>query len=143
MLPLKIRNSPFHRIGDSYGHLFNSDHFMGRDAFEDTWMTRPLANVIKGEEEYRIQLTMPGFNRDEIKIEIDKGLLKVSADKHEKPAGEFIHKELPKKLFERVFDIPESVDEDHIHANLDRGILTVYLPEKAGTQHISKTVMIE
>ena len=28
----------FRRIGNYYGNLFDSDHFMGRSAFQDSWI---------------------------------------------------------------------------------------------------------
>ena len=30
----KIRNTIFHRIGNSYGHYFDPDHFMGQGALD-------------------------------------------------------------------------------------------------------------
>ncbi len=143
MLPLKIRNSPFHRIGDCYGHLFDSSHFMGRNAFDDLWMTRPLANILQGENEYKIELTMPGFKRDEISVDIRNDLLKVSSEKKSEVVGKVLHKEVPKKLKERTFEIPDDVDQDRIHAGLEKGILTIYMPHKVGVKHISRHVAVD
>lgn len=40
MILLRPRSGPFHRIGDTYNTLFGSDHFMGRSAFEDSWLSK-------------------------------------------------------------------------------------------------------
>jgi len=143
MLPLKIRNSPFHRIGDSYGHLIDASHFMGRSPFDDTWMTRPLANVLQGDKAYKIELTMPGFTREEISIEIDADTVRVSSAKKDDVSGKYLHKEVSRELKERVFEIPDDVDQDEIHAKLDKGILSIYMPHKVGVQHISRHVEVE
>jgi HSP20 family protein len=143
MLPLRIRNSPFHRIGDSYGHFFDTSHFMGRNSFDDLWMTRPLANILKGENEYTIELTMPGFKRNEINVDIQQNILIVSTEKREPVAGKFLYKEVPGKLKERTFEIPDDVDQDRIHAKLEKGILTVYMPHKVGIKHISRHVSVD
>ena len=41
MVLLRQRTGPFHRIGDRYNTFFgSSDHFMGRSAFDDNWLSR-------------------------------------------------------------------------------------------------------
>ena len=39
MLLLKIKNSLFHRFGSRYGSLFDGNHFLGRNSFDDNWLT--------------------------------------------------------------------------------------------------------
>lgn len=142
-LPLRIRNSPFHRIGDSYGHFFDYGHFMGRSAFDDLWMTKPLANIVEKENEYKIELTMPGLTKEEINVEITDDLLKISAQRKVPENTKFLHREVPEKLSERVFEIADEIDQDRIHASLDKGILTIFMPHKAGVQHIKRHVEVE
>ncbi len=133
MLPLHIRNNPFHRIGDTYGHYFDYGHFMGRSAFEDTWMTKPLANVIETEDEYKIELTMPGFSKEDVSIEMKNDIIKVKAErKGPVPVSS-----------ERSFEIADIIDQDRIHASLDKGILTIYMPHKTGVQHVIRSVEVE
>lgn len=40
MLLLKIKNSLFHRFGNRYGSLFDGNHFLGRNSFDDNWLTK-------------------------------------------------------------------------------------------------------
>ena len=40
MLLLKIKNSLFHRFGSRYSSLFDGNHFLGRNSFDDNWLTR-------------------------------------------------------------------------------------------------------
>ncbi|MEM6816162.1 MAG: hypothetical protein AAF600_17530 [Bacteroidota bacterium] len=37
---LKINYGPFRRIGNRYRHFINDNHFLGRDAFEEPWMSK-------------------------------------------------------------------------------------------------------
>lgn len=39
MLLLKLKNSIFHRFGNRYGSLFDGNHFLGRNSFDDNWLT--------------------------------------------------------------------------------------------------------
>jgi HSP20 family protein len=116
---------------------------MGRNAFDDSWMTRPLANVVEGDEEYRIEFTMPGFKREEIDINIKDDILRVQAVNDEPDKHKYLHKEVPRRLGERVFEIPGHIDQDKIHAKLDQGILTIYMPFKVGVPHVAKHVEVE
>ncbi|MCA6074909.1 Hsp20/alpha crystallin family protein [Fulvivirga sedimenti] len=143
MLPLHIRNNPFHRIGDSYGHFIDYGHFMGRSAFDDRWLTKPMANIIEAEDEYKIELTMPGFSKEDITIELKNDIIKVKAERKRTQQDELIHQEVPGRLSERSFEIADAIDQDRIHASLDKGILTIYMPHKTGVQHISRKVMVE
>jgi HSP20 family molecular chaperone IbpA len=143
MLPLRIRNTPFHRIGDSYGHFIDYGHFMGRSAFDDTWMTKPKANIIEAEDEYKIELTMPGFAKEDISIELKDDVIKIKAEKRSEHTGKLIHQEVPGRLSERSFEIADAIDQDRIHASLEKGILTIYMPHKTGVQHVSRKVKVE
>jgi hypothetical protein len=39
MLLLKLKNSIFHRFGSRYSSLFDGNHFLGRNSFDDNWLT--------------------------------------------------------------------------------------------------------
>ncbi|UII30468.1 hypothetical protein LVD17_19430 [Fulvivirga ulvae] len=56
MILLRQRSGPFHRIGDRYNTLFGSDHFMGRSAFEDSWMSR--TNHTYGDQEKEVKIVV-------------------------------------------------------------------------------------
>ncbi len=40
MLLLKLKNSIFHRFGNRYSSLFDGNHFLGRNSFDDNWLTK-------------------------------------------------------------------------------------------------------
>lgn len=76
---LTPRTGPFHRIGNRYATMFDLDHFLGRSAFEDSWMTKPPRNILEKENELEVQVAMPGFKKEDIKLELRDGYLYISA----------------------------------------------------------------
>src|SRR5574344_100058 len=81
------------------------------DVFDD-FMT-PNANnmkcdIFESDGKYNIELEIPGFKKDEIKVEAKNGYLTVSAFKHNEAKGEgknYICKERRYAKFERTFDL--------------------------------------
>lgn len=128
MLPLKIRNNPFHRIGDRYARLFDNNHFLGRSAFDDNWMTKAITNITRNDEGYFIKIQVPGFDKDEIDVSLDNHTLKVIADKNKPSEEEIVHEEFSPCRVERSFELTYDLDVDKIDAKLDRGVLTIFIP---------------
>lgn len=128
MLPLKIRNNPFHRIGDSYGHIFDRDHFLGRNAFDDNWMTKALTNITRNDEGYHIQVHVPGFEKQEIEVTCDDHTIRILAETELEEGHEVVHEETSHRRVERSFQIPANALIEQITAKLDKGILTIMVP---------------
>lgn len=141
MIPLRIRNNPFQRIGDSYGHFFDPHHFMGRSAFEDSWLTKPLANIIKNENGYYIRVRVPGFAKEEIEMQLEDHILTIHAEKEPEDGHEIIHEEASQYKLMRSFELVSNVDAENITAHLDKGILSIFLPLEKD-KHVSKAIKI-
>ena len=75
---------------------------------------------------------MPGFEKEDIKIDIEGDLLCLSAERkaeNETKQGTFIRRERSYGSFKRSFNI-ENVEADKIEAEYKNGVLTVVLPKK-------------
>lgn len=75
---------------------------------------------------------LPGFDKDTVDIEVDKGTLSVSGERtkvDEKsefgPDGREIIKERCSGFFYRRFQLPSNAAEDSINANMDKGVLQI------------------
>ena len=89
--------------------------------------TYPPYNIIqKNDDDYVIEMAVVGFERDNISIEVDKGVLKINGSNPPKDEGfEYIHKGLANRDFKHTFQLG-----DHIivgNAVLKDGLLTVEL----------------
>ena len=82
---------------------------------------------------YHVEMDLPGFTKDEIKIECNKGTLSVTASKEEKHEEEdsdkkYIRRERTYGKFSRSFYLGE-VNEDGINASFNNGTLTISIPK--------------
>lgn len=91
-----------------------------------------LSNVLENENEYRIELSAPGLKKDDIDIELENDVLKISSnfeDKKEENNEGYYRREFYKSSFERSFSVPKGVNRDDISATMDNGILIVSIPK--------------
>ena len=103
-------------------------------------------DVHEHDEHYEVDIDLPGFKKDEIKLELENGYLTVSAAKeHEQEhAGKAIRKERYSGSMQRSFYIGEYVTEDEIKAKFEHGVLSLEIPKKNAPKiPEKKTIMIE
>lgn len=103
------------------------------------------ANISEDENQYRIDLSVPGFSREEIKISLEKNVLSI---KSEKKSGEeeekYIRREFGTADFERRFILPKHVDTDKISATAENGILGIVIPKKEQVvEKVTKEISIQ
>lgn len=110
---------------------------LGPDWFGGTnWVPKvstPAVNVKETETEFKLELVIPGFNKDEINLEVDKDLLRITASHEEEKNVEdekYTRREFSVSSFQRTFQLPESVNDDGISADYKEGILHVTLPKR-------------
>ena len=91
-----------------------------------------LSNVSENENEYLVEISAPGLKKEDIKIELENDVLKISSNvenqKEEKNEG-YYRREFYKSSFERSFAIPKGVNKDEISATMNDGILIVEIPK--------------
>ena len=85
---------------------------------------RPVA-CEEGDDGYELRMEIPGFSKEEVRVEIDKAMLNVSFDRKEVLQGE------AQSEITRTIRLPEGIDQGKSKASLENGVLTVHLPKKA------------
>jgi molecular chaperone IbpA len=86
----------------------------------------PLYDIEKtGEDAYRVTLAVPGFAPDEISIESQPNLMVVSGQRTADWGGQYLHRGLTGRSFERRFDLADFVEAKG--ARLENGLLIVEL----------------
>lgn len=103
--------------------------------FSDTNTTVPAVNVRESENEFLIDVAVPGMEKDDFRINIDQDVMTISSEKKnektEEKKGVYSRKEFSYQSFQRSFTIPErEVDGNKITANYDKGILHITLPKR-------------
>lgn len=105
--------------------------FLGR---APAWSGRGSADLYETDDEYVLEMELPGFENDEVEVSVERGVLSVSGAhrSEEEDAGRTYHvRERSYERFTRTFTLPQSVNADDVQADLQNGILTVRLPKAA------------
>ena len=92
-------------------------------------------DVKETDQGYEVAIDLPGFKKDEIKLELNDGYLTISAekglDKDEKDKKDtYIRRERYAGSMTRSFYVGESLTEQDIHAKYENGILTLDVPKE-------------
>lgn len=97
----------------------------------------PPCDVFESADEYLVTAEMPGVQREDIDIQLDRTRLMVHATRSMDADGN----EEARLAYARAFEIPDTVDVSQIDAKLDHGVLSVHLPKapQARVRHITVT----
>ena len=88
---------------------------------------------------YELVVDLPGFKKDEIKMELENGYLTISAakgldkDEKDKKTGKYIHRERYAGNLSRSFYIGDGVKQEDIKAAFKNGILSITVPKEDKT----------
>ena len=94
------------------------------DVFESSrFKTLPQVNVTKNETEYKVLMSVPGLTKEDLKITIKDGIVKISYLKEDKDeTSHFVNS------FTKSYTLPENVKEKDIEGKVENGVLTISLP---------------
>ena len=93
-------------------------------------------DVKETEDGFELEMDLPGFDKDEIKVSLEKGYMTVSAQKElnqdEKDAdsGKYIRRERYAGACQRSFFVGEELTEEDIKGEFKHGILRLRVPKK-------------
>lgn len=111
--------------------MFSNDYLGGTEPTSTSFI--PAVNVSEKETQYVLEMSIPGFQKEDVTVEIDKDVLTISSevvDQNEETSVRFTRKEFGKRSFSRSFSLPKTVNLDKIEASYKNGILSMTLPKK-------------
>lgn len=106
----------------------------------------PPLNLYEEGDKLIAELSVPGVNPEQIEINIDNGLLKVSGkaeEKQEEKKKNYWRQEVRQQSFQRVVRLPATVDEDKVEATYDKGMLKIVMPKKTTIKAKEKKIAIK
>lgn len=83
-----------------------------------------------------IELDVPGFNKEDVKVDLDDGILTIAATKHEdkeEKEKNYYRKERLFGSFKRQFNVG-NVKENEIDAKFNNGVLKISFPKEEQKQ---------
>ena len=105
----------------------------------------PYYNIVKQDKnKYDIEIALAGYNKKDINIDLEEGVLSIESKKDEKEDtkdGEVIHKGIAKRYFKKSFTIAEDVEVKG--AELKDGLLKVSLERIVPEHKKPRTISIK
>ena len=94
---------------------------------DKSWMQEmPPVNIVEKDNEFNVELAVPGMKKDDFHITCENGQLTIKAEKEEKKEEKdknYTRREYNYNSFERSFALPESVKSDEVKAKYEDGVL--------------------
>ena len=114
------------------------DDYLNRFWDMDTTSNYPPYNLIQvNNVESRLELALAGFKKQEVKVYTEFGKLYVEGEKENKETdGEFLHKGLAQRSFQRVWTISDDTKVGSV--KFEDGLLTVELGKVVPEHHSRK-----
>ena len=111
------------------------DELFNNDLMNSISTTAPAVNVKENNHAYIVELAAPGVKKEFCRVHVDdEHNLCVAIEnkfehKEEDKNAHYLRREFSYTNFEQRYTLPEDVDEEHINAKVEDGILTVELPK--------------
>lgn len=131
----RTRNRNLSTLQEEIDRLFNG-FFPARSMEQDeprrAAMWTPRTDLIETPEAYRIELDVPGIERDAIHINFQDDRLTVSGERSSEVKEEDEERVRVERMFGsffRSFTLPSTVNADKIAAKHENGVLTITVPK--------------
>ncbi len=103
-------------------------------------------DVREHDDKYEVDIDLPGFHKDQLKIALHEGYLTITAskglDEEEKnKEGKLIRQERYSGTMQRSFYVGENITEEDIKAKYEDGVLRLTFPKKEARK-LPKTTTI-
>ena len=133
---------------------FDRNFFHGFGNVDRTLYGKHAQNMMKTdvretEEGYEVDVDLPGFNKDEIHLELNSGYLTISTEKSLEKQGEtrngkLLRQERYSGVMQRSFFVGNAIREEDVKASYENGVLHLMIPKKdAARVPARRTIMIE
>lgn len=106
--------------------------FYSDDLFDDFFKPKASGNmkcdVYEKDGKYHVEMEIPGYKKENVKIEVDNGYLTVTAERDEttdeSDEKNYIHKERNYGKITRSFNFGD-IDPNDVKAKFEHGLLTI------------------
>jgi HSP20 family protein len=144
-----VRWDPFRELEDvnsRLNRLFNRSALTREEGKEAmlAFDWAPSVDITESNEEFLIKAELPGVNKDDVKVDIENGVLRIQGERKqekEEKGKKFHRVERSYGSFLRTFALPTNIEETKLQAQYKDGVLVVHLPKSAAAK--PKTVEVK
>jgi HSP20 family protein len=136
-MTLLTRWDPFREfvtLQDRMNRLFRDSFGDAREEALTTTTFAPPVDVYEDEHNVTLKIEVPGIEEKDIDVRIENNTLTVHGErKFEKEEKEENYRRVERQYgsFTRTFTLPNTVNQDSVQADYDKGVLKVRLAKKA------------
>ena len=146
MYSLVPRKGSIVRRGRDYDVFDMMDEFLNKSFFSPTTNNSGMKTDIRQtDKEYIIEAELPGYNKEDIKLELKNNYLTISAGKEEESEEKkngYLRKERKCGQVCRSFYV-EGISQEDINAKYNNGVLEISLPKKEKEEEVLNTIEIK
>lgn len=114
------------------------EDYFGKDSSDNVWfpkaaLNNPAVNIIEAKDEFFIELAVPGFDKEDFKIDLQNNVLTIGTKKEHSLKDSdkrYSKREFVFGPFEKTFVLPKSIDGEKIEASYKNGILEISIPKR-------------
>lgn len=132
----------YRTVNDLFDEFFRPNNTWAKD----TALAVPPVNIHETNDSYHLELVAPGLNKEDFKVNLEKGLLTISYERKTETENKDYkthRKEFTVTNFKRSFSVDDKIDADGIQAKYENGILKLLLPKKEEIKIQPKEIAIQ
>lgn len=148
--PQTFSPSPFDSsLGNFFGDFWGTSPFF-QDPFFDThgsskYQMTPAMDVREEENKFIAQMDLPGFDPDDVSVEIEDNALIVHGNREsssEDNSGKYLRNERMSGSFYQKIQFPASANLEESECSSKNGVLTIEIPKKEESKRRSLKVKL-
>lgn len=112
----------------SFEEMFNEINKGLQESFLKTTMR---SDVIEYKDGYLVLTDLPGISKDRVELSFEKGVLSIDVKKLEDDGAEYKMRERTIEYNTKEIYLADSVDSENVSAQMENGVLRIYLPKIA------------
>lgn len=117
-------------VNELFNNFLNNDY---HENYVRNCGSAPATNVFETEKEFKIEMSLPGYAREDVQLVNKDNLLTIKVEKEANENNEdykYERREFVAGNFEKQYRLPKTVDAENIVARFENGILNITLPKK-------------
>ena len=104
----------------------------------------PCYEITENDKQYQLAVDVPGVKRDDINIELEQDrMLRISGGRKVHTTQKDGSTKTSESKFQKRFVMDESIDKEHVSANLEDGVLTITAPKRIDHKKVQKIAITE
>ncbi|WP_435348889.1 Hsp20/alpha crystallin family protein [Haloarchaeobius sp. HRN-SO-5] len=136
---MSSRRNPFEeleRLFDRMGRQFEEASRSWETDYPFDWWSSDFESMaidlVEHDDEFVVTVDLPGFERDDVDIEVTNHTLRIEAEREEATEEveeeRYLRHERSHEATHRSIRLPDEVDADNVTATMNNGVLTIALP---------------